>query len=122
MLILLFIVIISILFLGLDKILDKLFGIENKKISDTPAKSINRWGRGILLVIFLCILPFFYTNQADIKWYWIFFITSLFSFQAILEWKYLKDSKQYIKTVIYLILYLLIMFNIDYLIIFLFSL
>ncbi|MFJ7954616.1 DUF4181 domain-containing protein [Lysinibacillus sp. NPDC096418] len=113
--ILLFIVVITILFFILEKVLDKLFGIEKKKISDTPAKNFNRWGRCILLVIFLCMLPFFYTNETNIKWYWIFYITSLLCFQAILEWKYLKDSKQYIKTIIFLILYEIMMFNIDYL-------
>ncbi|MEH7545463.1 MULTISPECIES: DUF4181 domain-containing protein [Bacillaceae] len=36
------------------------------------------------------------------------------SFQSILEWKYLKNSKQFVTTLIFLILSVIIMYNIGY--------
>ncbi|NYF23398.1 DUF4181 domain-containing protein [Sporosarcina sp. JAI121] len=108
-----FIIVLVISFL-LDKILNKLLGIEKRKISETSGRKIDRWGRGIILVIFLCTLPFVVTQDTNVmKWYWILYIIVLLGFQSILEWKYLKDSKQHVTTLIYLLLSVIIMYNID---------
>ncbi|QUG41696.1 DUF4181 domain-containing protein [Psychrobacillus sp. INOP01] len=47
------------------------------------------------------------------KWYWIIYITLLLGFHSILEWKYLENSKQYVTTIIYIILSVIIMYNIE---------
>ncbi|AXN41955.1 DUF4181 domain-containing protein [Peribacillus butanolivorans] len=96
----------------LEKIINKLLGVENKKISATSGKKVDRWGRGIILVIFLCTLPFVITKDTNVmKWYWILHLILLLGFQSILEWKYLKNSKQYVTTLIFLMLSVVIMYN-----------
>ena len=58
--------------LRLEKILNRLLGVEKKKISETPGKNVDRWGRGIILIFFLSTLPFFIMGYVPlIKWYWI---------------------------------------------------
>jgi len=102
-----------ILILLLEKIINKLFGIKVKgKISETSGKNIDRWGRVIIVVIFLCSLPFFEGTLP--KWHYMLFWTSLWGFQAILEWKYLRSSKQYVVTLAYLILLVVFIYNIEY--------
>ena len=112
----LFLFIIFIIFiLLLEKMLNKLLGVEKKKISETNGKSFERWGRGIILVIFLCTLPFVITMDSNVmKWYWILYFVLLLGFQSILEWKYLKNSKQYVTTLIFLFLGTIIIYNIEY--------
>lgn len=110
-----FIVFIILVFL-FEKIINKLLRVKKKRISETSGKNIDRWGRGIILVIFLCTLPFVVSKDTMnvIKWYWIIYITLLLSFQSILEWKYLENSKQYVATIIFIILNVIIMYNIEY--------
>ncbi|MFB6804882.1 DUF4181 domain-containing protein [Peribacillus butanolivorans] len=108
------VLIIVLIILGflLEKIINKLLGVENKKISATSGKKVDRWGRGIILVIFLCTLPFVITKDTNVmKWYWILHLILLLGFQSILEWKYLKNSKQYVTTLIFLMLSVVIMYN-----------
>ncbi|UAT33103.1 DUF4181 domain-containing protein (plasmid) [Bacillus badius] len=104
-----------LLFTTLEKTINKLLGVEKKKISETPGKNIDRWGRTIILVTFLCTLAFVITKDINvIKWYWILYFVLSLGFQSILEWKYLKNSKQYVSTLIFLILTVIIIFNMEY--------
>jgi hypothetical protein len=86
----------------IEKMTEKFLGVKRKKISETPGKSVDRWGRTIILIIFLVGYFFALTKESfDIlKWHWVLFFTALTGFQVILEWKYLKESKQYISTLI----------------------
>ena len=43
----------------LEKILNRLLGVEKKKVSETSGKRVDRWGRGIILILFLCTIPFY---------------------------------------------------------------
>ena len=107
-------IIVLVIWVFLEKILNKLLGIEKKKISETSGENVDRWGRGIILVIFLCTLPFVITKDTNVmKWYWILYLILLLGFQSILEWKYLKDSKQYVTSLIFLMLSVIIMYNIE---------
>ena len=56
---LVFFIVLIILVLLLEKGINKLLGVEKKKISETSGKKVDRWGRGIILILFLCTLPFF---------------------------------------------------------------
>lgn len=95
---------------------NKLLGVKKEKISETPGKRIDLWGRGIILIISLCTLPFVINKDISItKWFWIFYFIILFGFQAILEWKFLKHSKQYITSLIFLLLCIIILYNFEYL-------
>ena len=112
---LVFFIVLIVFVLLLEKILNRLLGVEKKKISETPGKNVDRWGRCIILIFFLCTLPFFIMGDAPfIKWYWIVYVIILFGFQSILEWKYLKSSKQYITTLVFLILTITFLYNLEY--------
>ena len=111
--ILIIVLIISIFIF--EKAINKLLGVEKKKISETSGRNIDRRGRGIILVVFLCTLPFVITEDTSfMKWYWILYFIVLLGFQSILEWKYLKNSKQHVTTLIFLLFIVIIMYNIEY--------
>jgi len=111
----LFIVFIILAFL-LDRVISKLLGIDKKgKLSETSGKNIDRWGRVIIFIIVICIFPFVISKDTNvIKWFWILYLSLLVGFQAILEWKYLKNTKQYISSLIFLILGVIVIYNIEY--------
>lgn len=89
---LVFLIILLILSFFLEKLLRKWLGVEKIKISETFAKNVDRWGRGIILVIFLCTLPFVITKDTNVlKWYWIFYLILLLGFQSFVQWKYLQN-------------------------------
>lgn len=97
----------------LEKIINKLLCIDkSEKMSETVGKNIYRWGNGIILVIFLCTIPFVITKDANVmKWYYMLYLIFLLGFQSIMEWKYLKNSKKYVTTLIFLMLGVIIMYN-----------
>ena len=100
-----------------DKLINRLLGIKKKgKIADTPGKYIDYWGRAIILVTFLISFLFLVSKDANtsvFKWFWLLYWVVIMGFQSLLEWKYLKDSKQYISTLIYLMLFLVVLYNIE---------
>jgi hypothetical protein len=113
---LVFIIILFILFFLLERIVNKLIGVKRQKISETPGRKVDRWGRGITVVILFCIaIPYFIINS-NVSWKWYFILLLLFTigFQAILEWKYIKSSRQYASTLIILIVSLILMSNIEF--------
>lgn len=113
--VLVFFLFVALVIFLVETISTKIFGVEKKRISETSGKNIDRWGRGIIAVIFLSILPFVISLDFYImKWYWILFTVVLFGFQSFLERKFLKGSKQYITSLIYLILMVIIFYNIEY--------
>ena len=59
---LIFIIVLIIIGFFLEKGVNKLLGVEKKRISETSARSIDRWGRGIILVVSLSTLPFVMTT------------------------------------------------------------
>ncbi|MEC2074533.1 DUF4181 domain-containing protein [Metabacillus fastidiosus] len=112
---LLFLIILFILFILIEKLLRKWLRVEKKKISETSGKNVDRWGRGIILLIFLCSLPFLNIEDTNvIKWYWISYLTLLVGFQSFIQWKYLKNSKEYVISLICLMIGLIIICNIYY--------
>ncbi|TXC92773.1 DUF4181 domain-containing protein [Metabacillus litoralis] len=115
-LVLLLLILVLIIFLT-EKLTYKILGVQKKKIAETRGKNIDRWGRGIILVIFLCTLWFVINQDSDtiMKLYWMVYLTFLLGFQAVLEFIFIKDSKQYLGTAIFLILGLIIIYNLDYL-------
>ena len=85
---------------------EKSLDVKRKKISETPGKIVERWGRTIIAVIFLFSYLLALTKESDflLKWHWFVLLVALLGFQVLLEWKYLKNSKQYISTLIRLLL------------------
>ena len=54
------ITVLVILVVLLEKGINKILGVEKRKVSETSGKKVDQWGRGIILILFLCILPIFY--------------------------------------------------------------
>ncbi|MDT9027455.1 DUF4181 domain-containing protein [Rossellomorea yichunensis] len=72
----------------------------------------------LIFFVFLCSIPFIGVpgtpDSNALKWFWIFYLIILFGFQSILEWKYLKNSKQYVTTLIFLLLGVIIIYYMEY--------
>ena len=108
-------IVIAIFMFLISKITNKLLGVKERQISETPGKNIERWGRGIIFVILLCTTPFVNNHDSnEVRWYLGLYPVLFFGFQSILEWKYIKNSKQYLTTIIFLMFFLIIIFNVEY--------
>ena len=76
-----------------------------EKVGETKGRVWLKWGFGLLLVAF--ISTFIYLELQDIKdettimWFFLFFITVRWGYQAVLEWKFL-ESRKYVKTLMVL--------------------
>lgn len=84
---------------------------ESNKISDTDGKSINRWVKGLLTFITLCM--FFVldtTNINTLKWFWLIVFLVAMGQHVFMEWRYLKGSKEYIISLIKLAVGLIYIF------------
>lgn len=78
-------------------------GTDRRTLYDTDAQHISKWGTIIIAIIGVIALLFIYSELSDspvFKWFWIIFITVLFGFYFVLEWKYLKGSMKYIATLL----------------------
>jgi hypothetical protein len=81
-------------------------GTGGQEIDETAGKHIELWERIILALIGL-YLVFFVIDISDkttIKWFCLIFLVITFGFQSIIEWKYLKDSKQFIVSLLLLLI------------------
>lgn len=103
-----FLIILLILYSLLEKIVNKALGVQKEKLSETPGKNIDRWGRSIIIVTFIILLS--PLNSIHINVILMLYWLTLLGFQAILEYIYIKDSKQYLSTIILLLAGLFIIF------------
>jgi hypothetical protein len=74
----------------------------DRYIDETDGRRVDFWGRIILVIIFLVLL-FFVMDTSDetiVKWFFIIALTITTAFQSIIEWKYLKNSKEFVVTLI----------------------
>ena len=95
----LIIIVLSIFVVVLvGEMVDKFLGIKRKQLSETPGNRFNRWGSTIILFIFFVLNV---TSESDAHKIWsLLLLPTLLVFEVILEWKYVKESKQYIATLI----------------------
>ncbi|WP_026695677.1 DUF4181 domain-containing protein [Peribacillus kribbensis] len=104
---------ITVIFL-LEKFTNKWLGVKKKKLSETPGKKVDFWVRVSIVALFVCTIPLLVSGDVFIpKWYWIVYLTVLLGSQVILERIYLKNSKQYISTLIGLIIVLLFIYFLE---------
>nr|WP_239534224.1 DUF4181 domain-containing protein [Thalassobacillus pellis] len=98
-----------------EKFTNKILRVQKVKISETAGKNLDRWGRGIILLVFLSLLWFVIDFNSDtiIKYYLMSYLAIILGFQAIMEFIFIKGSKQYISTMILLIMSLFIIYNVD---------
>ncbi|WP_342667338.1 DUF4181 domain-containing protein [Domibacillus robiginosus] len=112
-----FLVIFGILCFLVEKLLRKWLGIEKRKISETTGKNIDRLGRVIILIAFLCTFPFTFALTEDLnamKWYWILYLVLLLGFQGFVQWRYLKNSREYVITLVFLVIGAIAIYSMDY--------
>ncbi len=114
--IIVFIITFFISWLLLAKYLNKKLGItKNKCVTETPGKHIYAWGRLIIIVIHFSILPFFEGKEDYVmNVYRVLFVILFWGLQAFLEWKYLRDSKQYIKTILFIVVCSIFIYHQDF--------
>jgi hypothetical protein len=86
-----------------------------EKVTDTSGERTYRLGRIIIGIIFLVIFLFVFQTPNLLKWALILFIITLLGFKAIMELKFLTKSKDYIATIISLIIGVVVLYNLDYL-------
>ncbi|SFL98784.1 protein of unknown function [Gracilibacillus orientalis] len=95
--------VVSIAYIIVSKLI---VGKNKKKISETAGENIQIWGLLIIGIIGICSVFFFLDifNNNVMKWFWLFFLILTLGFQSFLEWKFLKDSKEYVVSLIVLML------------------
>ncbi|WP_188856662.1 DUF4181 domain-containing protein [Oceanobacillus indicireducens] len=87
-----------------EKITIKMLSIERKKLSETAGRRINRWGKSILLMVFLGFLWFIMeSSDTVLLFYLLINLVLLFGYQAVMEFIFIRNSRQYIATTILLI-------------------
>ena len=108
-----FFILLIILLLLIEKLINKILGVKKKKISETAGKNIDRWRRGLILVIFICTYPVAIYNDFNIKWFFISYAILFMGSESLMEWIYIKNSKQYMTSLILLIFLVIIIYNIE---------
>jgi hypothetical protein len=89
-----------------EKVAKKILRIEKKMDVGQSAKKVDRWGKTLLLIPLLITLIYMhYNNILGNLWFGILFIVVIFGYQSIIEWKFLKNSKQYLLTIVLIISY-----------------
>jgi hypothetical protein len=105
-----FLIILIILYSLLEKIINKALGVQKGKISETKGKNIDRWGRSIIIFTFIILSSPLHSININFSLILMLYWLTLLGFQAIMEYIYFKNSKQYISTTILLILGLMIIY------------
>lgn len=109
-----FILVLSIIAVLLNWIITKATGVKRQSLSDTAGKRVDSWRRGIILVILLFTLIPLLTNEAsDLKMFWMIYLVILLGSEAFLEWKYLQNSKQYLSTLVFLVLGIILIYKME---------
>lgn len=94
------IILIVILFFGSEMLIRKLFNIKRVKLADAGARKTSRWGRTLLLIVFLCMIPFAASgdNARNVVYLLFFYNSAMMLLEGYLQWKYIKESKEHIVT------------------------
>ena len=89
----------------LESFMRKRLKIEKVKFSNSSAKHADRWGRGIIVLSYLCALPFVLERDPEhLVWLGVLFCTLLFGFQSFVQWRYSRHSKEYIIMLMYMVI------------------
>lgn len=79
-------------------------GKERRKIYETDGKYIHIAGLIMIGIVGIWILYDLLDNAQVMKWFWLLFLTLTVGFQSLMEWKFLKGSKEYIVSLIVLLI------------------
>jgi hypothetical protein len=107
---------VAIALLLVDVVVRKALNIKRVKLTDPKAKKIDMFGRILCVILIFVTFPPLLDNEViSLKYLFIIFFVALLSFQAILQYIYIKESKEYIITLLMSVVFI-VMFNIDFLI------
>lgn len=75
-----------------------ILGRQKRKVYETDGGTIQIGGLSIIGMIAVCAILFILdiSNNNVMKWFWLFFLILTLGFQSSLEWKFLKESKEYV--------------------------
>jgi hypothetical protein len=87
-------------------------GPGRQEMDETEGKNIDLWGRIILAIIglFLVFFVIDITDETTIKWFILIFLLITFGFDSMMEWKYLKNAKEFKVTLLLLLIGLIYWF------------
>ena len=83
-----------------------ILGSNRRKVSETEGKYIQIWGLVVIAILGICSI-FFFVDILDanvLKWFWLFFLILTVGFHSFLEWKFLRESKEYVVSLIVLMI------------------
>ncbi|TYS68207.1 DUF4181 domain-containing protein [Sutcliffiella horikoshii] len=105
---------IAVALIFIDVVGRKLLGIKRAKLTDPKGKKIDLLGRVICVILAFVLYPtFIETEVLEMNYLFIIFFTVLFCFQAIIQYIYIKESKEFIITLLMNIVFVVFLFNID---------
>lgn len=100
-----------------DVVVRKALNIKRVKLTDPKAKKIDMLGRILCAVmIFVAFPPLLDNGVIQLKYLFMIMFTIFFSFQAIIQYIFIKESKEYILTMLMSLVFIVFMFKIDLLI------
>ncbi|MFN7253237.1 MAG: DUF4181 domain-containing protein [Anaerobacillus sp.] len=105
--------IFALIFIIEDIFKEWFFGRERTRVSETTGRFFTLLGRTVLALVSMGIFIFFITkstNSYTVELFWLSVLTVGLSFHAYTEWRYLKESKEYIVTLILLPICFLMIF------------
>ncbi len=92
-----FLIAYLIFIIALEKIVIKKFNIKKKKGLYKPVNKVHKWSEIIFIIVILTII--FFVNELQ-HYFFPIFSTILFSFRAFMEWKFEKESKVFILSIL----------------------
>jgi hypothetical protein len=108
---------VVIVLMLVDVVVRKALNIKRVKLTDPKAKKLDVFGRVLCaVIIFVAFPPLLDNGVIQLKYLFMILFTVLFSFQAILQYIYIKESKEYIITLLMSVVFIVFMLNIDFLI------
>lgn len=96
-----------------NAILSKLIlGNNRRKVSETEGKYIQIGGLIVIAIIGLCSIFFIFDilEANTMRWFWLFFLILAVGFHAIMEWTFLRESKEYVVSLMVLMIGLIYIF------------
>ncbi|QHT46218.1 DUF4181 domain-containing protein [Bacillus sp. SB49] len=93
----------------LDKYLHRWLGVNKVDLSTTKAWRVERWGSRLFFILFLLLLWSIDRTVENGFWLFISGIVAFNSFHALLEWMYIKNSRQFVVTLLLMVSVLLLL-------------
>lgn len=83
-----------------------MLGSEKRKVSETDGKYIQLSGLLLITIAAVAVILFVVdiSDNRKMRYFWLFFVSITFGFQAVVEWKYLKGSREYLVSLMVLMI------------------